>query len=330
VIREVSRQTDLLGRYYGEAFLLILPNTSEYGAKNMALRITRSIRESTIMLGASVEHITASTGISSYPGSGIQSADELLTAAEKSLVMAKAKGRDTVCCWDEVKEVVPQVGTMAREEIEAMHRKFYELTLELKATYIESTKALVKAIEAKDPFTKEHSRKVATIAAELARHIGIGEEQVGVIQNAAILHDVGKIGIPEEILLKPAELTTEEFSYMKKHPVIGANIVGQTRFLEEELPVIRHHHEDFDGKGYPSGLRGAAIPLAARIVRIADTFDAMTTDRAYRKKTSVDMALEEIRRCSGKEFDPDLVTHFSEIAHRVSQSLSDSTLSDVQ
>ena len=122
----------------------------------------------------------------------------------------------------------------------------------------------------------------------------------------------------------------EEFSYMKKHPIIGANIVGQTRFLEEELPVIRHHHENFDGKGYPSGLRGAAIPLAARIIRIADAFDAMTTNRAYRKKTTVNAALDEIRRCSGTEFDPDLVNRFSEIAHRVSQTLNEAAHSAAQ
>jgi diguanylate cyclase (GGDEF)-like protein len=321
LIGESLRDTDLLGRHNGEDFMLVFPHTPLHGARDAGLRIARAIREMPIELGGSLLHVTVSSGISCYPGPGICSADDLLSAAEKALAAAKEMGRDAVCCWHEVRSGAPKVERKVREEIEEARKKFYRLSQKIKSTYIESTRTLVKAIEAKDRFTKEHSRKVMTFAVGLARRFGIPEEEVEVIRNAAILHDVGKIGIPEEILMKPGRLTEEEYSLMKTHPAIGADIVGQAQFLVGELPIIRHHHERFDGKGYPSGLRGEEIPLAARIVSIADAFDAMTSERVYRRKMGIDNALREIQRCAGTQFDPNLVTSFSEIAHQLCQKV---------
>ncbi len=171
-------------------------------------------------------------------------------------------------------------------------------------------RSLVNALEAKDPYTGKHSERVTHWAVRLAQEMSINGTQVEILKTVGYLHDIGKIGMPDEILNKPAALTREEYEIVKKHPVIGESIIRDLGLGFEERAIIRHHHERWDGKGYPDGLASEDIPLLARIVAVADAFDAMTSKRAYRDSLPVAKAVEEIRVNSGKQFDPMVVEAF--------------------
>ena len=172
--------------------------------------------------------------------------------------------------------------------------------------FINSVRTLAAAIDAKDPYTRGHSERVARYAVVLARHMSLSPEEVRTVRLSALLHDVGKIGIDDRILRKPTALTSEEFEVMKTHPVKGAVIMGQIPQLRDVIPGIKHHHEKWSGGGYPDGLKGADIPRIARIVAVADTFDAMTTTRPYQKAMPLPFVIERIKSMAGKSFDAEV------------------------
>lgn len=170
--------------------------------------------------------------------------------------------------------------------------------------------AFVAALEARDSYTRKHSTRVAEVSYVIARTMGCSEEELDVLSFAGQLHDIGKIGIRDDILLKPGRLTNDEFEKIKEHPTIGADIVGKLGLWDREQNIIRHHHEYFDGRGYPDGLRGDVIPKLARILSVGDAFDAMSSDRAYRKKMEKERVIAIIKECSGTQFDPEVVDAF--------------------
>jgi HD-GYP domain-containing protein (c-di-GMP phosphodiesterase class II) len=170
--------------------------------------------------------------------------------------------------------------------------------------------SLTSAIDAKDAYTCGHSERVALLGRHLAMEIALPDPEVEEIYMAGLLHDVGKIGVPESVLQKTGRLTPEEFEHMKKHPQIGARILADVKQIKGIIPGVLHHHERFDGKGYPAGLAGNDIPLMGRIICLADCFDAMTSNRTYRKALPLEIALTEIRRCAGTQFDPGLSEAF--------------------
>jgi putative two-component system response regulator len=172
--------------------------------------------------------------------------------------------------------------------------------------------ALANAVEAKDPTTEHHCSRLAQMALAMARAMGLPEEEAEAISYGAALHDVGKIGIAEHILRKPAPLTEDEWAEMRRHPGIGAAIVEPLQLGRLVAPIIRYHHEHWDGNGYPDGLRGLAIPVGARIVSVVDAFDAMTHDRPYRSAMNIEQAVAELTTQTGRQFDGDLVTVFIE------------------
>lgn len=174
----------------------------------------------------------------------------------------------------------------------------------------EAVKALASAVDAKDPYTARHSMRVTRLSLILADAIGLGGDDKYVLELSAWLHDVGKIGVPDHLLTKAHRLTPEEFEIVKVHPVKGGEIVGQIEELTRVADVIRHHHERLDGRGYPDGLQGEAIPLLSRIILIADAFEAMTSDRSYRRGPGREKAFAELRRHAGTQFDPDLIQTF--------------------
>ncbi len=191
------------------------------------------------------------------------------------------------------------------------------LTMNLYATL----RALVRSLEAKDPYTKLHSQRVTRIAVELAGFMGVGEEEIEVLDFAGHLHDIGKIGIRDQVLMKPGRLTREEYEIIKAHPVIGEEIVSHLGLMTQARAIIRHHHERWDGHGYPDGLAGDESPRMARILAISDTYDAITTDRPYRKGHPPEAALEEIVKNSGTQFDPDVVKAFQELFREYPEKL---------
>lgn len=180
--------------------------------------------------------------------------------------------------------------------------------------FISMVKSLVSALEAKDFYTRHHSARVTDFSLKIARHMGFGERELNDLELAALLHDVGKIGVPENILNKPAPLTSEEYRMIKEHPVFGEGILKPVVELAQIAKVVRSHHEKYDGSGYPDGLRGLEIPLGARIMTVADAYDAITSKRPYRGEESHHFAVKEIIHCSGTQFDPEVIQHFMEVA----------------
>lgn len=170
--------------------------------------------------------------------------------------------------------------------------------------------AFVKAIEVRDPYTQQHSSRVTDISIQLGRAMGCSQEELDILNFAGPLHDIGKIGIPDSILLKPGPLTAEEYEKIKEHPELGADIVGKLGMWDREQEIIRCHHERFDGSGYPAGLKGEEIPLLSRILSVADAFDAMASDRAYRKRMDIEKVLVIINGAAKTQFDPEVVETF--------------------
>jgi putative nucleotidyltransferase with HDIG domain len=173
--------------------------------------------------------------------------------------------------------------------------------------------ALTRSIDAKDAYTRGHSQRVAELSRELARKIGLSEDHCERVYLSGLLHDVGKIGVPEAVLCKPGKLTTEEFDAIKKHPEIGAQILGNIKQLQDIIPGVLYHHERWDGRGYPFGKKAEDIPLIGRIICVADCFDAMSSTRTYRAALTLETVLEEIRRCAGTQFDPTLAAVFLQL-----------------
>jgi putative nucleotidyltransferase with HDIG domain len=185
-----------------------------------------------------------------------------------------------------------------------------ELFSSLQEAYLATVRSLAAAVDAKDPFTRGHSDRVALYAKAIAEKLDLSGEQCVALEMAAYLHDIGKIGIREAILLKPGKLDAEEMGQMRHHPLIGANILRPVAFPWPIAPVVRHHHEHYDGEGYPAGLKGEEIPLLARILTVADAYEAMTADRPYRGGRTQDDAIQELYRCQGSHFDPRIVETF--------------------
>jgi putative nucleotidyltransferase with HDIG domain len=177
---------------------------------------------------------------------------------------------------------------------------------ELRIGYVQTIRALAEAVDAKDAYTRGHSERVGVYASKLGRELGLQRELIERIYISGLLHDVGKIGIPDRIITKPDRLTTEEYEEIKRHPEIGARILQPVAFLADVVPCVRHHHEWYDGStsGYPARLVGDQIPLPSRIILVSDTLEAMTSDRPYRKGMALERVLEELRRFSGTQFDP--------------------------
>ena len=179
-----------------------------------------------------------------------------------------------------------------------------ELSEQARKASFDSIRALVRAVEAKDPYTRRHSEQVSHYAVNLARALGLENSAVESVQTAALLHDVGKIGVPDHILTKPGPLIDEEFEHIRRHPALGADILANVTLFGQEAEIIRHHHERWDGKGYPSGLQGEESPLLSRIVMVADCIDAMLMERTYKKGYAPDKMIGELLRCAGSQFDP--------------------------
>jgi response regulator RpfG family c-di-GMP phosphodiesterase len=192
---------------------------------------------------------------------------------------------------------------------------------ELEQTYRSTLEALGSAIDTRDLGTHAHSRRVRGYSLTIARAHGVPEEDLRDLEHGVLLHDIGKIGIPDAILLKPGPLTPAEWKTMRTHPEIGKRVVEQIPFLKGAVPVVYHHHERWDGTGYPLGLQGEAIPLGARIFAVADAFDAMTFDRPYSRAISLEAARQEIQRSAGTHFDPAVVGTFLAVPLRIFEEI---------
>ena len=197
--------------------------------------------------------------------------------------------------------------------IKKINEELKESQEQLKNAYLESIQTLRYTVEAKDTYTRGHSDRVSEYSVLIGKYMNLPEEDLEILKIGGLFHDIGKIGIPDAILLKDSKLTDDEYSEIKNHPAIGKHILSNAKIFENIIPIVFHHHEKYDGNGYPEKLAGQNIPLHARIAAIADTFDAMTSKRSYRDALSLDIVRNEFARCSGTQFDPEILKVFLDI-----------------
>jgi diguanylate cyclase (GGDEF)-like protein/putative nucleotidyltransferase with HDIG domain len=298
-LHSVRREDDILGRYGGDEFIAILPNTDGAGGRCFAERVrTRMAQNGFTRDGGSTPEVSVpivlSCGVASFPDDS-DNYQELITLADANLYQAK----------------LSQAGIETTSEI---GRSLCQLRTG--GGSFEFLEGLVAAVDNKDAYTRRHSEDVTEFALWIAEELGFGEDDMRTIRIGGLLHDVGKIGVPDGILRKPGSLSTAEFDIVKRHPVLGALIVSGISDMAPIVDIVRSHHERWDGKGYPDQLCGENIPLLGRLVAVADAFSAMTTTRPYRLAMSWDVALHEIEAGSGVQFDPQMTQAFLRAAHK--------------
>lgn len=326
-VRQNAREGDISGRYGGDEIAVILPNTSSDQAKYVAEYLTYSLSCCFI---DGIGPIKVSVGVATYPDCA-DDKEKLLILAEQAMYISQAKGyKDGMSAiisskdfnfWDDAAlhsyaEVVAkrhaQLGINFEDELIS---KFHNEDNMTENKIWEIARSLAGAIDAKDPYTKGHSTSVSKFSEALARAINLPEKEVNRIVLGALLHDVGKIGIPENVLKKEGPLSDDEWKIMKQHPVIGVDKVLQPNVsLRDLIPIVKYHHERIDGTGYPENLTGKDIPLAAKIVAIADTYHALISDRPYRRGMNIEQAISILEEGAGTQWDADLVRTFIQIA----------------
>lgn len=216
---------------------------------------------------------------------------------------------------------IKSIGQM--NEIKRINDELSNTNEQLEKAYLESIEVLRYTVEAKDPYTRGHSDRVSEYSVLIGKKLGLSEDELKTLKIGGLFHDVGKIGIPDNILLKEAKLTDDEYSQIKNHPTIGAHILQNATIFKDIIPIVKHHHEKYDGNGYPSRLKGEDIPFMARIAAVADTFDAMTSKRSYRDPLSLDIVKAEIEKYSGSQFDPKIAKVFLEILNSEYDSIKE-------
>jgi diguanylate cyclase (GGDEF)-like protein/putative nucleotidyltransferase with HDIG domain len=328
LIEARSRQSNVVARYGGDEFAILMPECTVEQAEILAERLRAAMAADPFLSGHGV---TASFGIASFPVHGA-APEEILRVADAGMYLAKhhkgnsvrvasaaAKGGNGV--WEHqlleayLGVAVKRMFATGPDAFNQYFQRFQQAAQKAGdegLSLLDTVTALAFAIDAKDHYTQGHSQSVSRLAAQIARHLGLDEAQVEEIRLAGILHDIGKIGVPETLLNKPTTLTPEEFEIMKSHATLGWKILEplKVKSIERIRRMVRHHHERFNGRGYPDGLTGEDIPLGARIISIADSFDTMISRRVYKEGIPISEALAELSRSRGHHFDAALVDAF--------------------
>jgi diguanylate cyclase (GGDEF)-like protein/putative nucleotidyltransferase with HDIG domain len=290
VLASTSRLIDTVARSGGEEFAVLLPETDEHGAFLLAEKLLSRVRG--LQLTAAPTTVTASAGVASFPAHS-DDATGLMAAADRALYAAKALGRDRAVIYS--REVTSTVGAVAgRRSVESQAQ-------------LATVLSLAEALDQRDSGTAKHSQTVGLLCETMARELGLDDGRVQRIRLAGLLHDIGKIGVPDSILRKPGPLTDEEAAQMRRHPELGARILSSGE-LDDVREWILAHHERPDGQGYPKGLGAGDIPLEASILAVGDAYEAMTSDRIYRMAIGPKAAREELRKHAGSQFDARVVS----------------------
>jgi diguanylate cyclase (GGDEF)-like protein/putative nucleotidyltransferase with HDIG domain len=355
ILDQNCRRSDVVARYGGDEFVILMPETSIEQARQLAHKLRMWIAEDALLRD---KNITGSFGIAAFPLHGA-TPQELIQVADSSMYLSKHQGGNAVSVAEQgdpadrkkwKKDVLEAylgvklkrlftTGPDAFEEIysrlEQFTRSLGELPAEtsgnggngitgnggsgsngLQPAIVETVSSLAFAIDAKDHYTQGHSRKVSAYAGMIAQALGLDQHTVEEIRLGALLHDIGKVGIPEPILNKSGPLDTAEWETMKTHTELGARILEPLKPMARIRLMVRHHHEFYDGSGYPDRLAGERIPFGARVIAIADAYDTITSARSYKKARTPEDAFAELERCAANQFDPEIVRVFIDTMRR--------------
>lgn len=296
IVTNSVREKDIVARYGGEEFAVILDNTTEDEAIKIAENIRANV-ENTYFEGEENQpqgKITASIGLSIFPDKA-KDEIELIKSADDALYRAKFFNKNRVEIYTSI--------------LDELKKNIDDKDVEL----VTSIKTLISIINAKDKYTYGHVERVVIYSRLLADKLKLSEVDKNNLIYGAYMHDIGKINIPKEILIKKMKLEKEEWEELKSHPENGAEIIKSVESLKDVIPLIKHHHERYDGNGYPSKLKGEEIPYLVRVLTVVDSFDAMTSNRPYNRRMSYEEGIEELRKCSGTQFDPKIVKAFIEV-----------------
>lgn len=296
IVNKFVREKDIAARYGGEEFSIIMPNTGEEEAMKVADALRKAIEEEKFYGEENQPNgrITVSIGVSVYPDKAKSEVD-LIKSSDDALYRAKFFNKNRVEKYISV--------------LEELEKEIDEEDNEL----ITSIKTLISVVNAKDRYTYGHSERVVMYCKLIADKLGLNKKDKDTLIYSAYVHDIGKVNVPKEILIKKMPLTNEEWELLKQHSADGAEIVKPAKSLQDTIPIVLSHHERYDGRGYPCNLKGEEIPYLARVLAVVDSFDAMTSNRPYNRRKSYEEAIMELKGCSGTQFDPVIVDKFIEI-----------------
>lgn len=320
VMVSCGRKTDLPARLGGDEFAILLPGTSATSGTVVAERILTGVRKQEVVLNGERVNTTASIGIADLNSGQIHSARDLFALADRAMYEAKKQGRNRFVQSHVLEEAEAGDGR-AQNRMTHLKESLASLDAQFKSLFVRALQDVVATMERRDPHMADHARKVRQYAKLIAREMALPEQIVQRVELTALLHDVGMLALPDDIVLCTGRLNDRQMDLMRRHPLIGARVLSGTQFLEMVIPGVRSHHERFDGSGYPDKLAGRAIPLTARIVAVADSFDAITSARSFRGATDGRNAAAIIRSAAGTQLDPDLVTIFLRQVDKLGDSL---------
>jgi len=325
-----KRTPDVLTRYGGDEFVILMPETKAHQAEILLERIRARVRQIRLPQDTT---LSISCGIAeSNPDQ--DDPRDVMRRADLALYGAKNAGRNCVKLWNATMARLIDADDLEIEKIKTLQRRVAGLSERAEKMFMESIWGLVQALEAKDSYAKTHTESVMHYSVGIAQTMELGPRHVDLIRRAAMIHDIGKIGIPDAILAKPGDLTPHERKVIEQHPLIAVRILEKMSFLEREVAIVRHHHEKWNGQGYPDGLARTAIPLGSRVIAVADTFDALTAVRAYHEARSIAEALHIMADSAGYELDPAVVaaltTWFANISAQCGKNVDQLGLMDLE
>ncbi len=320
-IEKCCRKADLPARLGGDEFAVLMPETTAGDAYIVAERIRQGVGAGSAQDPAAVP-VTLSMGIADLNSGEIDSPEAMASLADRAMYTAKETGRNRVVQAHDLGSLTWPVGSESGGHVDTLRSRVAGLENQVREFFVRAIEEMFGLLRERDPHMADHSGRVRRCSAVIGQEMGLPDRVIQRLEMAAMLHDMGMIAMPDNILMGPGPLNGQQQEVMRRHPLLSVRIMEGIHFLDQEIPTVRYHHERFDGTGYPEGLKGAEIPLTARIMAVADALVALTSPRFYRDAKSLDMALQEIRKCAGTQFDPVVVDALTVVAKRTPEELA--------